>query len=337
MKIISLYTGLNTVGGAQNMCLSIHSGLTQKKEIKQGFVSSFTSYQQLDPIYNDQIQKKEYLKFNPVKLILNHPDAIFISHHRKVTTLLMLTAKLLFKKVKIVHVAHNEFNNLRFVSLFPKQIISVSKRVKENHKLYFKLKNIHVIYNGIVSSFNLNDKVFNSIKIKILFPGRVTDVKQQLKITAHLKGHLPENVTILFAGDGPQLEMLKKETEDDPQFNVLGYVKDMEALYNEVAFVLLFSKNEGLPLSLIEAISYGVPCICNDVGGNVEVIQNGKNGLIVSTVDALKKTLQMLPAMTNETYAELSMNAIEVFKNKFSYDKMIDNYYKYIVDEFKES
>lgn len=337
MLIISLYTQLKSVGGAQNMCLSIHTGLIQKEEIDQGFVCSFTSYQQLDPTYKEKIQKKEYLKFNPIKLLLNHPDAIFISHHRKITTLLVLTAKLLFKKVKIVHVAHNEFNNLRFVSLFPKQIISVSKRVKENHKLYFKLKNIHVIYNGIVLSFNLKDKVFNSKKIKILFPGRVTDVKQQLKITAHLKGNLPENVTILFAGDGPQLEMLKKETQEDPQFNVLGYVKNMEALYNEVDLVLLFSKNEGLPLSLIEAISFGVPCICNDVGGNVEVIQNGKNGLVVSTVDALKNTLQMLPAMTNETYAELSRNAVEQFNQKFSYDKMIDNYYKYIVDKFKES
>lgn len=336
MLIISLYTNLNTVGGAQNMCLSIHSGLIQKEDIDQGFVCSFTSYQQLDPTYKEKIQKKEYLKFNPVKLLLNHPDAIFISHHRKITTLLVLTAKLLFKKIKIVHVAHTQSRKLKHFTLLPNKIISVSRKVNQNIRDYFSVKTNKVIYNGIK---NCRGSVKSEMTktIKILWPGKIYDLKQQLKITAHLKGNLPENVTILFAGDGPQLEMLKKETQDTPQFNVLGYIKDMEALYNEVDFVLLFSKNEGLPLSLIEAISYGVPCICNDVGGNVEVIQNGKNGLVVSTVTALKNTLQMLPAMTNETYAELSRNAIEVFKNKFSYDKMIDNYYKYIVNEFKES
>lgn len=335
--MFSLYTSLEDVGGAQNMCVSIHDGLVQKEDIDQAFVCSFTSYQLLDPTYKEKIEKEKYLKFNPIKLLLNHPDAIFISHHRKITTLLELTAKLLFKKVKIVHVAHNEFNTLKHLSFFSNHIISVSNRVKENHLNYFKLKNVKVIYNGIDFKNRNIQRKFNSKNIKILFPGRVTDVKQQLKITTHLKGHLPKNVTILFAGDGPQLEMLKKETKDDPQFNVLGYIKKMEALYNEVDFVLLFSQNEGLPLSLIEAISYGVPCICNDVGGNVEVIQNGKNGLVVFTIKDLKNTLQMLPEMTNETYAELSSNAIEVFKNKFSYDKMIDNYYKYIVDEFKES
>lgn len=336
MLIISLYTHLNSVGGAQNMCLSIHSGLIQKEGIKQGFVCSFTSYQQLDPTYKEKIQKGKYLRFNPVKLLLNHPDAIFISHHRKITTLLVLTAKLLLKKNKIIHVAHTQSRSLKHFTLLPNKVISVSQKVNQNNRDYFSVKTSEVIYNGIKNG-RRSVKSEMPKTIKILWPGKIYDLKQQLKITAHLKGNLPENVTILFAGDGPQLEMLKKETQDTPQFNVLGYVKDMEALYNEVDFVLLFSKNEGLPLSLIEAISYGVPCICNDVGGNVEVIQNGKNGLVVSTVDALKNTLQILPAMKNETYAELSRNAIEVFKNKFSYDKMIDNYYKYIVDEFKES
>lgn len=334
MKIISLYTDFGNVGGAQNMCISIHKGLAKKEKIKKAWVSSFSSYQKVDTVYKQQIRKKEYIKFNPFKLIISYPDAIFISHHRKITTLLVLTAKLLFKNRKIIHVAHTQSSTLKYVTFLPKRIICVSHKVNQNIKEYFNAKNGKVIYNGINKVKN-SKRLEKSKKLKILWPGKIYGLKQQLIITKKLKEHLPKNVTILFAGDGPQLDMLKAEVQNAPQLKVLGYVRDMETLYKEVDFVLLFSKNEGLPLSLIEAISYGVPCICNDVGGNVEVIQNGKNGLVVSTVKELKNTLQMLPEMTNENYADLSKNAIEVYRNKFSYDKMIENYYNYIMHEFK--
>ncbi len=334
MKIISLYTSFSNVGGAQNMCLSIHNGLLKKEGIEKGLVSSFSSYQQIDATYIQQITKNEYIKFNSFKLIKNNPDAIFISHHRKITTLLVLTAKIFLKKIKIVHVAHTQNGTLKHLTFLPKRIVSVSHKVDQSIKEYFD-KHSKVIYNGINDVRN-SSKLERSKKLKVLWPGKIYGLKQQLTITKELKQHIPDNVTILFAGDGPQLGLLKEEIKNHQRFVALGYIKDMERLYKEADFVLLFSKNEGLPLSLIEAISYGVPCICNDVGGNTEVIENRKNGYVVSSIEDLKNTLKELPNMADCTYATLSKNAKEQFKIKFSYDNMIENYYNYLIDEFKE-
>jgi len=330
MKIISLYSNLNNVGGAQKVSIEIHKGLLDLDEAHTGYFSSFDSYSMINSKFKKLIPKKRYLKFNPIELIIKNPDAIFLSHHRKMTTLLFLVGKLLFKKIKLIHVAHNEFSSLKRVSFFPKNIIAVSQGVKKNHEKYFNLKNIKVIYNGVNNPKERNSKKLLKQTIKILLPGRVTDVKQQVEIVNNLKGKIPKQIKILFAGDGPKLYLLKKEIGNNKSFQVLGYVPNMNILYKEVDFVLLFSIKEGLPLSLIEAQSFGVPIICNDVGGNLEILQNKKNGYLVSSFESLNETFQELLHLSQDNYNELKINSSKTFIEKFSYNQMIQTYYSYI-------
>ena len=94
MVLISLYPKFSNVGGAQKMCLSIHQGLMGFNYFKEGYISSFNNYNTIEPSYKHLINSKDYIKFHVYKFIKDYPNAIYLSHHRKTTSLLVLASKI---------------------------------------------------------------------------------------------------------------------------------------------------------------------------------------------------------------------------------------------------
>ncbi len=78
-----------------------------------------------------------------------------------------------------------------------------------------------------------------------------------------------------------QVFQLSKAIGADPWMRFLGAVEDVPALLSLSDIFVLPSRSEGLSNALLEAMSAGLPCIATDVGGNPEVIVNGKTGFIV--------------------------------------------------------
>ncbi|MBN1200110.1 MAG: glycosyltransferase [Bacteroidales bacterium] len=86
-------------------------------------------------------------------------------------------------------------------------------------------------------------------------------------------------------GDGPQMKELKKKSMELPKnitYNLMGHVNHEELLKfyatNHVDLFLNVSSSEGVPVSIMEALSFGIPVIATDVGGTGELIDetNGK-------------------------------------------------------------
>jgi glycosyltransferase involved in cell wall biosynthesis len=220
--------------------------------------------------------------------------------------------------------------------MFPKHVIAVSEGVKRNHERVFGLKKVNVIYNGIVSNYLSNErKAYNPELIKILVSGRITRVKQQLKLVNFLRNQLPKNIKLIFAGTGEDYNELTRITKNNHQFETLGYVSDMHSLYSEVDFVMLFSSKEGLPLSLIEGLSYGLPILCNDVGGNLEILEKSTNGFLINDLESIVNQLEKISKLNPTTYSQLSENSRLSFIQNFNYDKMIFNYHHYIINNVK--
>ena len=95
---------------------------------------------------------------------------------------------------------------------------------------------------------------------------------------------LPNDVHYVIAGEGGErdgLLHLARELGVDNRLHMLGFRKDVPQLLAATDVYVLPSKREGLNVSLIEAMASGLPCVCRDLRGNVDLIDAGEGGVLV--------------------------------------------------------
>jgi len=105
-------------------------------------------------------------------------------------------------------------------------------------------------------------------------------------------------VHLLLVGDGPDREALTQQAdtlasqEGSARIHILGQRHDVAALLLEAEVFALPSLMEGMPISIMEAMSCGLPVVASRVGGILDVVQTGDEatGILVPPTDA--KALQ---------------------------------------------
>ena len=98
-----------------------------------------------------------------------------------------------------------------------------------------------------------------------------------------LRTRLP-NLRVLIAGQGPDEERLRRHIARagaEDTVRLLGYRDDIGALLAAADVFCLPSYLEGLPVSILEAMQAGIPCVATDVGGTGHVVRDGETGLLV--------------------------------------------------------
>jgi len=101
---------------------------------------------------------------------------------------------------------------------------------------------------------------------------------------------------------------------------VVGVEKD--SAYRTADVYLLPSHAEGMPMGLLEAMSYGLSCITTPVGGIPDVIKNGENGLLVKPGDAGGLAEAMIRLAGDKEYREkLGSAARRTITERFCWDK----------------
>lgn len=165
-----------------------------------------------------------------------------------------------------------------------------------------------VVHNAVdVPEVNAVDYSCNTV----LFMGRLDARKSPdllLRAAKHvLKTH--PDARFVFGGDGdvPAYEQLADELGISDRCSFIGWAKGEkkdEAFRNSSMFCLP-SKNEGMPMSVLEAMSYGLATIATPVGGIPQVITDGVDGIMfpVDDVDALATKLENL--MSDTSYKEM--------------------------------
>jgi L-malate glycosyltransferase len=98
-------------------------------------------------------------------------------------------------------------------------------------------------------------------------------------------------------GSGPDkfyLESLAKHYNINKHIKFAGHVKDVRSIWSENHLLILSSRGEGTPLSLVEAMLCGRPAIVTNVGGNAEWVEESETGFIAeaSTVNSLRAALE---------------------------------------------
>jgi glycosyltransferase involved in cell wall biosynthesis len=122
----------------------------------------------------------------------------------------------------------------------------------------------------------------------VAFVARITQIKRPdrfAEVAALVVARRPD-VTFVVVGEGQCLPELQRACAPlGERVRFVGWRADVEAVYAAVDAVVLTSDNEGMPVSLIEAASAGVPAVTTDVGSAGEVVADGVSGFVVA-VDA---------------------------------------------------
>lgn len=131
------------------------------------------------------------------------------------------------------------------------------------------------------------------------------------------------------AGDGPLADGLRAEAaragvSDNVRW--LGPVEDMSHFYAALDVCVLNSTREGLPLCLLEAMSFGIPVVATDVGGVGELIADGAGILVPPQApQVLAGALRSLAAQP-ERANELGRVGKSRIRERYSIDHMVDRY-----------
>jgi glycosyltransferase involved in cell wall biosynthesis len=146
-----------------------------------------------------------------------------------------------------------------------------------------------------------------------------------LDIAAQLAPRFPD-LHFLLAGDGPEEKMLREKAaalgiSDRVTFS--GYVADTRLVYLAADVLLMPSRYEGLPMTLLEAMAMGLPVVASQLDGIAEVIGDGREGFLVPSDDAslfVERTAALLQGA--ELSSRIAQNARAKIEASFSVERM---------------
>jgi len=187
-------------------------------------------------------------------------------------------------------------------------------------------KDVEVIGNGV------DEKVFTPIKNKvdekyILYSGRLDyrkglfDLIESSKIICQVHPEL----SFVITGKGILVDKLKRRVNESGlknNFNFVGFVsrEKLIQLYQQATIYVLPSHYEGLPTVLLEAMACGCPVVATSVSGNLDVLTQGHDGILVPPKSPDKIAEAVLKLLDDEKMRNtLGINARNTIENRFTW------------------
>ena len=143
-----------------------------------------------------------------------------------------------------------------------------------------------------------------------------------------------EGVIFVFVGDGPEKEMLVKEAEGINSIYFAGLTSTPIKYLQIADFLVSASLAEGLPNTVLEALSCGVPCILSDIEPHKELIGNTDAGIIFdrhSGADLCKKLIES----ASWDLSKKAKSARGIAISKFSIESLANKYEAIYCNLFK--
>ncbi len=134
------------------------------------------------------------------------------------------------------------------------------------------------------------------------------------------------NIKLVIAGGTSHtdeyVELIKEKASRDKRVVMTGFVQgiELQELFSNCAIYVLPSDIEGMPISLLEALSYGCKCLVSDIPENLEVTHEYAISFKKSDVDDLRNKLEILLLDKNFD----NSNAIAYVKQNYDWDVVVD-------------
>lgn len=191
----------------------------------------------------------------------------------------------------------HEYLLLRWTNRLPDKIICVSEAVKQvvMDREGVEESRIEVVKNGIDlqrGSSGMQEATRRELGFDAdhLVLGMVANYNRPVKGVGNFLDAIPAVLSeipkarFLFVGGGDEEHALRDKARTlgiDPYVVFAGYKKDMRRYYEIMDVSVLTSFSEGLSLTLLESMAYGIPVVATRVGGNPELVVDGETGYLV--------------------------------------------------------
>ncbi len=183
-------------------------------------------------------------------------------------------------------------------------------------KKHFKANNIKWVHGVGIDLCNFKPQVseeksqirkeygYNEDEFILLYVAELSYRKHQdllINVARILKSKIP-NFKVLLVGTGSLFEQYKKliiEFNVDNQVELLGYRNDICNLMLLSDVAISTSRQEGLPVNVMEAMATGLPLVVSDIRGNSDLVKNEENGYVVS-LDASEEFSALIERLYND-------------------------------------
>lgn len=266
------------------------------------------------------------------------------------------------------HVFHSYFGNLksklfqliernlakkstRIIAISDLQKIELSEKFaicnKEKIKvipLGFDLMKFHE--NAEKSRIETREKYsIKNDEVAIAIIGRLAPIKDHsffINVIKDIATKTTKKVKVFIVGNGEERANIEQQLAlltTDNQFSVVmtSWIKDIASFNPGMDIICLCSKNEGTPVSLIEAQACNVPVISTDVGGVKDIVLENETGFIVTKGAKLEYTEKLLMLIEDETLRKsMSVKGWEFVREKYHYSSLVRNIENLYLELLKE-
>lgn len=166
--------------------------------------------------------------------------------------------------------------------------------------------------------------------IVVGFVGRLVSIKAPevfLECVACIARQRPD-VSFVIAGDGELRCSVERAASNlgTDRIQFLGWVMDLGALYGALDIVVLTSRNEGTPVTLIEAGAAAKPAVAHGVGGVTDVVRHGETGFILPSNDPDEIAGSVLTLIDDaELRLRMGNAARDWVASKFAASRLVDD------------
>jgi len=363
MKIIQFIYALNS-GGAERIVIDLSNELAEQgheviicalrddQDGNNGFYKSEIS--EKVTYLNLCIPKGFRIKiFFTIYNIIKKIDPMIVHCHLNLVNYIF-PVTIFLNRIKYFHTIHtyapNEIKNILeywirrfFYSSKKMRAITISKQTSDSFIKFYKTKNYHEIFNGrkeLKASAEISTvtNYFNNLRkdsqIIFIHVARCLEVKNQKMLINVFNRIISEghSVSLILIGYDFDSE-LGKELQDIAEKNIyfLGEKTNISDYYLNADAFCLSSKNEGMPITLIEALSCGCTPICTPVGGIIDTIENNKTGFLSNSISEIDYYQAIIIYLKNKENI-IKENLINYYNSHFSIKecakKHLDMYYK---------
>lgn len=211
------------------------------------------------------------------------------------------------------------------------KIIALTKKDAQLYKEKFRVKNCVHIYNPIDSRL-MKQVHYNAESKRIISVGRLNYQKNfecAVNVAKIVLECYPDWSWDIY-GSGNEKEKLQKQIDDfglNGRIELKGQVDDLYSRYPDYALLVMTSRFEGFPMTLLESTACGLPAIAFDIlTGPNEIIDDGISGYLVEFEQVDEMAEKIISLIKNKSIRKQMSQSCVDKRNNFSIEKVVEQW-----------